>query len=70
MELPEGMGRRVATRRSMTEYLEASRYEESLRLLQDPAQVYLKLSDTHFMLGDLELERLYREKIYGSLRIE
>ncbi len=54
-----------------SEYLEARRrYEESLPLLADPAQIYLKLSDTYFKLGDLELERVYREKIYGSLRAE
>jgi tetratricopeptide (TPR) repeat protein len=73
MELPEGRWVERAGDAAFYdgEYLEArSRYEESLRLLPDPAQVYLKLSDTHFMLGDLELERLYREKIYGSLRPE
>jgi tetratricopeptide (TPR) repeat protein len=73
MELPEGRWVERAGDAAFydSEYLEArSRYEESLRLLEDPAQVYLKLSDTHFMLGDLALERLYREKIYGSLRPE
>lgn len=34
------------------------------------APVLLKLSDVHFKLGDLELERYYRERIYGSLRPE
>jgi len=73
MELPEGRWVERAGDAAFydSEYLEArSRYEESLRILEDPAQVYLKLSDTHFMLGDLALERLYREKIYGSLRPE
>ena len=73
MELPEGRWIERAGDAAFYdgEYLEArARYEETLRLLQDPAQVYLKLSDTHFMLGDLELERLYREKIYGCLRPE
>ncbi len=70
MELPEGRWVERAADAAFYdgEYLEAqSRYEESLRLLQNPAQVYLKLSDTHFMLGNLELERFFREKIYGSL---
>src|SRR3990172_6531358 len=73
MELPEGRWVERAGDAAFYdgEYLEArSRYEESLRLLPDPAPVYLKLSDTPFMLGDLELERFYREKIYGSLRPE
>jgi len=47
-----------------------SRYEEGLRQTEDPDSLFLKLSDTHFKLGDFELERLYREKIYGSLRGE
>jgi len=41
------------------EYIEArGRYEETLSLLSDPAPVYLKLSDTHFMLGGLDREAL------------
>ncbi len=53
------------------EYFEArSRYEETLPISQDPASIYLKLYDVHFKLGDRELERVYREKIYGSLRPE
>lgn len=73
MELPEGRWVERAGDAAFYdgEYLEARRrYEESLPLLTDPAQVYLKLSDIHFKLGDLELERFYREKIYGSLRPE
>ena len=30
-------------------------------------RVLLKLSDVHFRLGDLDKERMYREKIYGNL---
>lgn len=30
--------------------------------------VYLKLSDLYYSLGDADRERLYREKVYGSLR--
>ena len=35
-----------------------------------PDGIFLKLSDVYFQLGDLELERVYRERIYGSLRPE
>ena len=43
-------------------------YEESLsKRTDDPSSVLLKLSDVHFELGNLELERFYREKIYGAL---
>jgi len=28
----------------------------------------LKLSDVYFKLGDLEKERAFRERVYGSLR--
>ncbi len=45
-----------------------SRYEKSLERAAKPDSLYLKLSDTHFKLGELDLERFYREKIYGSLR--
>ncbi len=51
------------------DYPEAqSSYERSLRFRQNPDEIYLKLSDVHFKLGNLDLERVYREKIYGSLR--
>jgi tetratricopeptide (TPR) repeat protein len=73
MELPEGRWVERAGDAAFYdgEYHEArTRYEETLKLLQDPAPIYLKLSDVHFMLGDLDLERVYREKIYGSLRPE
>jgi tetratricopeptide (TPR) repeat protein len=73
MELPEG--RWVARAGDAAfydgDYLDAlARYEETLKLSPDPAPIYLKLSDVHFMMGDLERERVYREKIYGSLRPE
>ena len=31
------------------------------------SSVYLKLSDLYFLLGDVENERRYRERVYGSL---
>ena len=43
-------------------------YETSAGSREDAESVWLKLSDVHFALGNLELERVYREKIYGSLR--
>lgn len=43
-------------------------YEESLASLVDKDSVFAKLSDVYFSLGDLDGERLYREKVYGSLR--
>lgn len=43
-------------------------YEQALQSLADPVPVYAKLSDVNFALGDLECERRYREKVYGSLR--
>jgi len=53
------------------DYVEArSSYEASLARRDDPNSVLLKLSDVHFKLGNLERERHYREKIYGSLRPE
>ena len=53
------------------DYLEArARYEESLARSESSDDIVLKLSDTHFKLGNFDLERLYREKIYGSLRSE
>ena len=53
------------------DYVEAqSAYEASLAKRDDQSSVLLKLSDVHFKLGNLELERHYREKIYGSLRPE
>jgi tetratricopeptide (TPR) repeat protein len=43
-------------------------YEEALAAGADPASLYGKLSDVYFSLGDVEGERRYREKVYGSLR--
>jgi tetratricopeptide (TPR) repeat protein len=43
-------------------------YEESLAARVDKDPVFAKLSDVYFALGDLDRERLYREKVYGSLR--
>ena len=43
-------------------------YRRSLSETDHATQVLLKLSDVHFMLGDLEKERAYREKIYGTLQ--
>ncbi len=33
---------------------------------QNPG-ILVKLSDVYFRLGDMENERLYREKIYGTI---
>ncbi len=53
------------------DYLEAqARYETGLSTSNHPDDVFLKLSDVHFKLGNFDLERRYREKIYGSLRPE
>lgn len=43
-------------------------YEAALEGLPDPAPIWVKLSDVHFVLGDLEAERAYRERVHGSLR--
>jgi tetratricopeptide (TPR) repeat protein len=43
-------------------------YEASLAEHPRPRSVWLKLSDVYFRLGDLEQERAYRERVYGSLR--
>jgi tetratricopeptide (TPR) repeat protein len=43
-------------------------YEKSLAESEDETSALLKLSDVHFKLGNLDLERKYRERIYGSLR--
>jgi tetratricopeptide (TPR) repeat protein len=49
-------------------YEEAKRlYGESLKENEKNTGVLLKLSDVYFVLGDLEKERLYREKVYGTL---
>jgi tetratricopeptide (TPR) repeat protein len=44
-------------------------YEDSLAAGNSPSEtrVLLKLSDVYFRLGDLQKERIHREKIYGRL---
>lgn len=42
-------------------------YKDCLDARDDPDPIFLKLSDVHFKLGNLDQERLYREKIYGRL---
>ncbi|HSE84469.1 MAG TPA: tetratricopeptide repeat protein [Thermodesulfobacteriota bacterium] len=42
-------------------------YKRSLEGNPRSASVLLKLSDVHFLLGDEEKERFYRERIYGRL---
>ncbi len=42
-------------------------YRTALPQLQHPASALLKLSDVHFKLGNLDEERAYRQKIYGTL---
>jgi tetratricopeptide (TPR) repeat protein len=48
--------------------LARDRYEASLAGNARPTSVWLKLSDVYFKLGDLEKERAFRERVYGSLR--
>ncbi|HKP71464.1 MAG TPA: hypothetical protein VJT82_00910 [Pyrinomonadaceae bacterium] len=49
-------------------YEEAKRlYGESMRENEKNTSVLLKLSDVYFILGDLENEQIYREKVYGTL---
>jgi tetratricopeptide (TPR) repeat protein len=43
-------------------------YEASLAGHTRPGSVWLKLSDVYFKLGDLEKERVFRERVYGTLR--
>lgn len=73
MELPSGrwIERQGDAAFYHGDYPEArARYEKSLEGRDKPESVYLKLSDAHFMLGNFDLERRYRERIYGSLRSE
>jgi tetratricopeptide (TPR) repeat protein len=49
-------------------FSEALDYYESSLKESDNAGTLVKVSDVYFRLGDFEKERLYREKIYGSLR--
>jgi hypothetical protein len=43
-------------------------YEASLAGHPRPSSVWLKLSDVYWKLGDLEKERAFRERVYGTLR--
>jgi hypothetical protein len=43
-------------------------YQASLDEHPRPSSVWLKLSDVYFKLGDLQKERTFRERVYGSLR--
>jgi tetratricopeptide (TPR) repeat protein len=47
-----------------------ARYQESARQEPPDAALLLKISDTFYLLGNLENERVYREAIYGSLHEE
>ena len=52
-------------------YREAHRlYEESMGENVNNTSVLLKLSDVYLIFGDLEKEQTYREKVYGTLRID
>ena len=42
-------------------------YEKGLKGREQNPGILVKLSDVYFRLGDLEHERLYREKIYGTI---
>lgn len=45
-----------------------SRYEEALTRPRPPAVfLYRRLADVHYKLGDMESERRYRARLYGSL---
>ncbi|MSO22451.1 MAG: hypothetical protein EXQ58_04175 [Acidobacteria bacterium] len=46
------------------------RYEKGLKGHEQSPGILVKLSDVYFRLGDLENERLYREKVYGSIGFE
>jgi tetratricopeptide (TPR) repeat protein len=43
-------------------------YEQAARSAPDQASLFLKLSDVAFALEDVESERRYRERYYGTLR--
>ena len=42
-------------------------YETALRDRPADPLLLVKVSDVHFMLGELQAERTYRERVYGSL---
>jgi tetratricopeptide (TPR) repeat protein len=46
------------------------KYEKGLKEHAQRPGILVKLSDVYFRLGDLENERLYREKIYGTIGSE
>ncbi|HBL30239.1 MAG TPA: hypothetical protein DD490_25685, partial [Acidobacteria bacterium] len=46
-----------------------SLYEQALATAEEPARLYLKLSDVHHLLGNPQGEKEYREKVYGSLDV-
>ncbi len=43
------------------------KYEKGLKGHDQNPGILVKLSDVYFRLGDVENERLYREKIYGTI---
>ena len=43
-------------------------YEEAARSAPDQASLFLKLADAAFLLEDVESERKYRERYFGTLR--
>ena len=45
-------------------------YEKGLKGNEQNPGILVKLSDVYFRLGDPEKERLYREKIYGTIESE
>ena len=45
-------------------------YEKGLKGHEQNPGILVKLSDVYFRLGDLDNERLYREKIYGTMGAE
>jgi tetratricopeptide (TPR) repeat protein len=45
-------------------------YEKGLKGREQNPGILVKLSDVYFRLGDLDNERLYREKIYGTMLAE
>jgi hypothetical protein len=47
--------------------LALQQYEKGRKGPEHDASILVKLSDVYFRLGDLEHERLYREKIYGTI---
>ncbi len=50
--------------------LALQQYEKGLKGDAQRPGILVKLSDVYFRLGDLQNERLYREKIYGAIGSE